>query len=148
MNPEIYLIIMPSLGGALFALGGTQISSTIPGMKWIRRYILPFLWAVIIGLGRFGIWQAAGVGLLACGFFHLGYGTNSPWWKKLLVFASYGLISLPLGVSWWNLITPILTSTVFFLSNWKPTSVTFVHKIWEFMAGALIGVEIGYLMAI
>lgn len=147
MNPELWLIIMPTLGLSLFALGGTQISDKIEGQKWLRRFLLPFLWAACVKLAHFSLWQAAGVGILACGLFHLGYGEKTSWKMRLLVFAGYGLISAPIGLSPWNAISVIGCIGMFFLSNFKPTSWVFVWKIVEGFMGFNIGIQLGFLIS-
>lgn len=147
MNPEMWMVIMPALGWLCFALGGTQISDKIEGQKWIRRFLLPILWGVCIFLAGFAIWQAIVTTILAIGMFHLGYGSKTSWKMRLLTFAGYGIISSPIGLSFWNPITFGLCAILFLLSNTKITSSVFVHKIIEGSWGALIGVQLSYLLA-
>ena len=148
LNPEMYLIIMPALGLTLFALGGTQISDKIKGQKWLRRFLLPFLWGLVIYIsGGFHPWQAIAVAVISCALFHLGYGDKTPWLVKIGLFCAYGLISAPLGLSWWNIITAIGCCLMFLLSNIKPISETVVWKVVEGFFGAVIGVQIGFIMA-
>ena len=147
MNPELYLIIMPALGLILFALGGTQISDTIKGQKWLRRFLLPFLWGLVVLGAGFAWFQACAVVIVSCALFHLGYGSKTPWGAKLAVFVGYGAISPPIGISTWNLITIASAICLFLLSNFKPTSGTVVHKVWETITGTVIGISLGYLLA-
>ena len=147
MNKELWLVIYPALGWLLFALGGTQISDKIEGKKWIRRFVLPVFWGIGVLLAGFAWFQALGVAVIACGAFHLGYGSKTRWPLKLATFSAYGLISAPIGLSVWNLNTMVGCAIMFLLSNLKPTSKMMVWKIVEGCFGALIGIQIGYLMA-
>lgn len=147
MNKEIWLCIMPALGWLLFALGGTQISDKIEGQKWIRRFLLPFICGVCLFIAHFAWFQALGVAILACIALHQGYGSKTPWSWRLLVFAGYGLISGPVGISWWNFLTAVGCIILYILSNTKITSKIVVWKVCEGSFGALIGIQISYLMA-
>lgn len=147
MNPELWIVAIPAFSWLLFALGGTQISDTIAGKKWLRRFVLPFLWGLCVFFAGFSWYQASAVALLGCLMLHLGYGSNSSWPKKLLIFAGYGLISAPIGVSWWNPITSIGCALMFLLSNTPLTSATMVWKIVEGAFGALIGITISFILA-
>lgn len=147
MNPEMWMVIMPALGWFCFAMGGTQISDKIEGQKWIRRFLLPILWGICIFLAGCTIWQAIVCMIPAIGMFHLGYGSKTSWKMRLLTFAGYGIISTPIGLSFWNLITFGLCALLFLLSNTKITSGTFVWKVCEGMFGAAIGIQLSYLLA-
>lgn len=147
MNKELWLVLLPAIGWLLFALGGTQISDKIAGQKWTRRFLLPFLWGLCLFLARFKWWQAVIVAILSCALFHLGYGSKTSWKMRLLVFVGYGLISAPIGLSWWNLITFLICALMFWLSNTKLTSKIFIWKVCEGAFGCLIGIQIGYVMA-
>lgn len=140
-------MIVPAFSWLLFALGGTQISDKIKGQKWIRRFVLPFLWGICVYFAGFQWYQAIGVAILGCLMLHLGYGSKTSWKMRLLVFAGYGLISAPVGVSYWNLITVIICSLMFLLSNTKITSIVMVWKIVEGFFGCLIGIQIAYLLS-
>jgi len=87
------------------------------------------------------------VAVLGCFMLHLGYGSKAKWWKKLLIFSGYGIISAPIGLSWWNPITAIACASMFLLSNTPLTSATMVWKICEGMFGALIGITISFALA-
>lgn len=147
MNKELWMCILPALGWLCFSLGGTQISDKIEGQKWIRRFLLPFLWGICVFLASFAWWQGAGVAILACAMLHLGYGSKTSWPVRISVFAGYGLISATVGLSVWNIITFICCGMMFLLSNLKVTSWIFVWKIVEGAFGALIGIQISYLLA-
>lgn len=147
MNSELWMVIVPAIGWALFALGGTQISSTIKGQKWIRRFVLPFLFALCVGLAGVAIWKAVLVAILAIGFFHLGYGDRSSWPMRLVIFSGYGIVSAPIGLSFWNIFTALGCFVMMFLSRTKLTANIFVWKICEGAFGALIGISISYLLA-
>jgi len=145
MNKELWLVIIPAVSWLLFSLGGTQISSTIPGKKWIRRYILPAFY-LLCCLAATTVFKSVVVALLAVGAFSLGYGQSKPYWYKFLVGCGYGMISLPIGYSWWNLIIPVGFISIFALSNWKPTAKVFVWKICEGSFGLLVGISLAYVL--
>lgn len=147
LNPELWLVLIPAFSWLLFALGGTQISDTIKGKKWLRRFVLSFLFGLCLFLAHCALWQWLSVAIVACAMFHLGYGSKTSWTMRLLTFAGYGLISAPLGLSWWNLITSVGCAVMFLLSNTKITSAIVVWKVCEGFFGAVIGVSIAYLLA-
>ena len=144
MNPELWIVIMPAIGWLLFSLGGTEISEKIKGQKWLRRFVLPVLWGACVWIATGIWWKSLSVAGLAMAVFPLGYGDRASWLKRIAIFAGYGLISAPVGLSWWNLITAILCAVLFAMSRWKPTAHTFVWKIVEGAFGAVIGVQIAY----
>jgi len=147
MNKELWIVLVPAFSWLLFALGGTQISDTIEGKKWLRRFVLPFLWGVCVFFAGFSWYQAVAVAGLGCLMLHQGYGSKAKWWKKLLIFLGYGLISAPIGLSLWNPITFIACAAMFLLSNTPLTSATMVWKIVEGAFGALIGITISFALA-
>jgi hypothetical protein len=134
---ELLIIAVMAWGGVCFALGGTEIPWTGNGYKWIRRHVMPLGFAVLayfIGL----VWWKCLIFLLLSMFLRAGYGTNSPYWKKILVFTAYGLPSLVIGFSWWVVITPVVLTLLFMASNWKPLAETVFWRSWEFLAGVLV----------
>lgn len=145
MNKELYLVFIPAFAGLLFALGGTQISNTIKGQKWIRRFVLPFGLLLPCVLMEFSWWQAWLVSLIACFVLHLGYGDKATWVKRAVIFAGYGLISIPIGLSWWNLIT-FLGCLFLFVATRVFAQKIVVHKVFELMCGVLIGIQIAFLL--
>jgi hypothetical protein len=147
LNKEIWMVLLPAFGWLLFALGGTQISDKIAGQKWTQRFLLPAIFALCIFLARYVWWQYISVAMLACLMFHLGYGSKTSWKIRLLVFTGYGLISAPIGLSFWNLITSMACAVMFLLSNTKFTAKIFVWKIVEGFFGLLIAIQISYIMA-
>lgn len=147
MNKELWIVLIPAFSWLLFALGGTQISDKIEGKKWLRRFVLPFLWGICVFLGGFAWFQVLSVAILGCLMLHLGYGSKMSWGLRIATFCGYGLISALIGLSWWNLITAIGCIIMFILSNTPLTSATFVWKICEGIFGILIGIQLSYLMA-
>ena len=152
MNPELWMVFLPAVSWLLFALGVTQISDTIHGKKWTRRFVLPFIFAVSAGIAV-SWWQGLLVGCIACAMFHQGYGIKSSWLKKALVFIGYGLISAPIGLSLWNLVIPLWCSFAFWASNTSMGSPLwlakmFVWKWWEGSVALLIGFSVSYLLAL
>jgi len=144
LNPELWMVIVPAIGWLLFALGGTEISKDIKGQKWIRRFVLPVIFGLCVWLAGCAIWKSVSVAAISCVAFHFGYGDKASWLKRLMIFAGYGLISVCVGLSWWNLITALLCPVLMAMSRWKPTAHTFVWKIVEGAFGAVIGVQIAY----
>jgi hypothetical protein len=143
MNPELYMVFLPAIGWLLFALGGTKISDTIPGKKWLRRWIMPLVFGVTVYTASTGA-KALEVAATLAVVLILGYGDNSPWWKKVLVGCAYGCVSWALGFSWWNVITAAGFIFLFVLSNWKKTAQIWVWKICEGSIGALLGIQVAY----
>jgi hypothetical protein len=143
LEKELYMVFVPGISWILFALGGTQISDKIPGWKGWRRFILP---AVYVGACMLGFvwWRALLVGLIAFGVYTMPYGDKLGWWGKFLVGLCYGMISLPIGLSWWNLFTAAGFIIVFALSNTKLTERVFVWSICEGIFGCLVGIQVAY----
>lgn len=146
MNKELFIVVIPVLSGFLFSLGGTEITEKIKGQKWIRRFVLPFAIMFPSSLIIFSWWQSLIVAIIACIVFHLGYGDRASWIKKFFIFAGYGLISLPIGLSWWNLFTAAGCFILMLLSQ-KVMPKTFTWKICELSFGVLIGIQVSYILA-
>lgn len=147
LNSELWMVFLPAISWILFALGGTQISDTIKGKKWIRRFILPVILGLLVYFAGFAIIRAIAVTLISSIAFHQGYGERATWIKRWLVFLSYGAISLPIGISWWNLICVVGCIVLFVLSNFKFTAKTFTWKFCEGFFGLLIGMQLSFLLA-
>lgn len=147
LNPELYLVILTVLSGFLFALGGTQISPSIKGKKWIRRFLLPFIFAVFCLLAGFVWWKALLVALIAIGSFYLGYSAEKPFYKRALAALSFGCISLPIGISFWNVFAFGGFLFLFWLSNNNLTKRIFVHKCVELGTGFFIGLQLSFLLS-
>jgi len=135
---EWYMIATMGLGGVCFAAGGT-------GPKWVRRFLLPCIWAGIALLSHCNLWGSLAL-LLYIPCFCLPYGSKTPYWGKTLAFISYSLPSLGLGFTFWQIITPLLCLLIFRLSNWKPTSGMFTWKVCEFLIGTLIAITVAVLI--
>ena len=147
LNPELYLVVLPALCGLLGSLGGTQISDTIKGQKWLRRFLMPAILGLAVLIAGFAWFQALGVTILGIVALSMGYGDRASWGKKLAIFALYGCISLPIGCSAWNIITFVTTALMFLLSNLRLTAATVVWKIVEGCFSALIGIQVAFLLA-
>jgi len=144
MNPELFMVVLPAVSWFLFALGGTQISDEIEGWKGWRRFILPAVFMAACLIARVVIWKAFLVTGLAVGAFSLGYGEEKPYTRKALVGLSYALISIPIGISVWNLLTFPVFLGLLYLSNFKPTSWVFIWKICEGFFGLFCGIQLAY----
>lgn len=147
LNPELWMVFLPGISAILFALGGTQISDTILGQKWLRRYVLPAILGLSAYFAGIGPGWAIAVTLISAICFIQGYGERASWAKRTLIFIGYGCISLPIGMSWWNLICTVGCIVLFVLSNWNLTSKTFVWKTCESILGFLVGMQIAFLLA-
>ena len=145
MNSELIMIFLPGLSWILFALGGTEISQKIKGQKWIRRFLLPAMYGFICFF-FVAWWQALLVTSLSCFAFHLGYGDSKTWLDRLGVAGWYSAIALPIGFSFWSIITGLMFLALFWLSNNKYTKELFVWKIVEGCIGLFIGVQIAYVL--
>lgn len=148
LNPELFLVFFPPLSAMLFALGGTEISKTIKGKKWIRRFVLPFIlgFACLITTD-FVVWRCLIVSIISTGAFALGYGQSKPYWYKATVALAYACISLSIGVSVWNLFTFGGFLGLFWLSNNNVTKNIFVHKVFEIIVGGMVGMQIAFLLS-
>lgn len=131
VSQEYIAILMMTSGVLFWSLGGTL-------WKGFRRFILP---AVIGGLLIwYGIiWFKA---LLSSVLFIISacmpYGDSTPWFKpnehgsKLITALALTLPAIPLGTTWFYLVTPV----VFLLTFWASNS--FLHKSfpWKVCEGA------------
>lgn len=144
---EWLMIAYVVFGAFLFAAGGTQISSKIGGQKWIRRFLLPFIFGIITYFGGFIWWKALGVCLGYILVFHFGYGEKKPWWYRLLIGVSYSLPSLFLGITLWQILIPIIFIGMFLLSNWRKTAKEFPWKVCEASYGGIIGITLATLLS-
>lgn len=138
---EWLIIVCSALGGGLFAAGGTHIP-VIGGKKWLRRYLLPAIWAACLYLSGVSWWKCLIFAILQAVTFTLPYGDRTPKWGKIAVFTSFVLPVTLFGFTWWIIISPVIISTVFFLSNSQPTAKVFPHKTWELITGGLLGIMI------
>ncbi len=146
MNKELVMVFVPGLSWVLFALGGTQISDTIKGWKGWRRFILPTVYMVACIFFGIEWWRILLVGFAAGLVYTLPYGVKTKNWVRYLVALGYGCISVPIGISIWNVLTVIGFITLYHLSNFKPTSKAFVWKICEGFFGVLVGIQLAYIL--
>lgn len=139
MNPELYQILCPAIGGILFALGGTDISQEIKGQKWVRRELFPLFLGIVAYFHNIIWWKCLLFVVLTDAIFRLPYGDKTPRFVKLLVFVTYPLPSLLFGFTWWLPICSAICVLCFFFSNWKPTEKLFP---WA-LACTIIGFSVG-----
>lgn len=145
MNKELFMVFLPGISWILFALGGTQISDRVQGWKGWRRFILPLFYAGATLWAGFSIWQAFLVMLISGAVYSLPYGERITWPLRILVGIGYGLISLPIGLSMWNVFTILGFIILFWLSNTKWASSIFTWKICEGFFGLLVGIQLAYI---
>jgi len=146
MNNELLMVFLPGLSWILFALGGTQISDKIQGWKGWRRFILPFVYGVFCIITNV-LWRKIMLVMALAGIvFSLPYGHKVTWKMKPLIALGYGLISIPIGFSIWNLFTVVGFLGLFKLSTRKPTASIFIWKICEGSFGILVGIQLAYVL--
>lgn len=139
MNREYLMILSMGICGVLFALGGT-------GFKWARRFVMPFILAVIALFCTIVWWKCLAMAFLMAGALCLPYGERTPYWGKFLVGCAFVAPTLFLGFTWWQVITPIAFIIMFKLSNISATNKVFLWKIVEFLTGVLIGATFASLI--
>jgi hypothetical protein len=137
---EWLMIAAMATGGICFSIGGT-------GFRWVRFAIMPVLLGLICWKAGIAWQRDLGFVIPAAIDLTLGYGEKVPYWRKCLVFAGYGLSVLILGFTWWVFLVGPLCLLLFFLSNWKPTSSTFVWKICEFLFGTYLGCAVASVIS-
>lgn len=143
MNHELFMVFIPGISWILFSLGGTQISDKVPGWKGWRRFILPIIYGAAVLLVCTW-WQALMVTLIAFGAYTLPYGDKTPWKVKWIIGLAFALVSVPIGVSWWNVFTFAGFSILFALSNTKLTASIWTWKICEGFFGLLVGIQLAF----
>jgi hypothetical protein len=135
MTEWIFIIMMTS-SVALFSAGGT-------GFKWLRRFVLPGVLALCLFFLGVSWWQSLLAGILLINAFVMPYGDSVPaYWLKFLIFCMYSFPSLVIGWSIWAVLVPVLSTLVFWLSNWKPTAKAFTWKICEALFGFLVSLSL------
>ena len=139
MNKEMLMIIAMGTGGICFSLGGT-------GFKWVRRFLLPAILAILTILGGILWWKALAMGGCLIAALCLPYGKKTPYPVKFLVMCSYFASTLWLGFSYWQAIGLAIAIILFKLSNTKWTQNIVFWKAWEFITGSLIGITVSSLL--
>ena len=138
MNIELIYILMMSLSGGLYALGGTG-GWKLASKLWRRAGIPAFLALSLHFLGVEHTIIALSCITLSVGLC-MGYGDSKRWSYRAIVFSTYAISTLFIGFSAWVLISPIASIILFYLSR-KLFQNHFVWKICEFLFGAMIGVS-------
>lgn len=146
LSPELFMVFIPGISSILFALGGTQISNTIKGWKGWRRFILPTVYFISVMIVAFWLRSLLVTGIAVLSY-SMGYGEKHSWWIKTLIGVLYSIISIPLGISWWNLITLVVFLVLFKLSNMKFFAHIFIWKICEGIFGYIVGIQLSYILA-
>jgi hypothetical protein len=146
LNKELFMVFVPAVSWLLFALGGTQISDTIPGWKGWRRFILPAVYMLACFIAGMVWWRSVLVAAIAGSGYSLGYGEDKAWWQRALAGLAYALITIPIGLSIWNALTIIAFITLFWLSNTKITANIFIWKICEGFFGLFCGIQLAYVL--
>lgn len=134
MQEWVYVILVP-LSAMLFAIGGT-------GYKWVRRFVLPFIYSITALICGAAIWQVVSLGLLTCLAYCLPYGDSVDWTARALVLMAYPISTMVLGITWWQPIAAIMLIALFAASR----AGWLTWKIWELIAGFLMGVVIADLL--
>lgn len=134
MEKELVMIAFMALSGILFALGGTT------NKLWRRLGVPASVYGYLLYSGINPIISLV-IGILLVVAMSLGYGETKPYWYKFLVACSYVAPSLLIGFTPWQIIVPVMFTTMFYLSNNKITEKYFKWKIVEFLIGVLIAVN-------
>lgn len=137
---EWLMIGVMATGGIGFAIGGT-------GFRFVRFAIMPLLLGALCYYAGIAWWRDLAFACTAGGILTLGYGDKVPMWRKCLVFAGYGLMTVWLGLTAWQVMILLAVITLYLLSNWKVTASTFVWKICEFLFGTYIGCAIANIIS-
>jgi len=140
------MVFLPGISWTLFALGGTQISDKVPGWKGWRRFILPIVYFITCLIAGITLWQNLLITGISVGSYSLGYGEKKSWPQKAIVGLMYALVSIPIGISAWNLFTMGGFLGLFALSNTKLTANMFTWKICEGFFGLLVGIQLAYIL--
>jgi len=146
LNKELLMVFIPAVSWLLFALGGTQISDEIPGWKGWRRFILPSVYMLACFIVGIVWWKAVAVAVVAGAGYSLGYGEGKIWLQRFLVGLAYALITIPIGVSVWNIFTALAFITLFRLSNTELTANIFIWKVCEGFFGLFCGIQLAYVL--
>ena len=126
---EPVMIVLMTLGPLLWCIGGTF-------WKPARRFIWPIIAGItLVGLTTWWVWLGVVLTMIASAC--LPYGDRTPWWLKVLVFASLG--AHVIWLDWlfglgWAVGTAVILSAYMALSHRFPR-VT--HKVFEGLAGFL-----------
>lgn len=139
MDRELLSILAYTFGTGGYAIGGWR-------WKWIRRELTPAIWGLLLLVSGFTLWKVLLFIILQDLTFRLPYGEKTPYWVKTIVGISYAMPSLLFGLSFWQLVVPVVFISYFALSNWKPTASTFSWKICEGTVGFQIGIIVAHLI--
>ena len=126
----------------LITIFGTGILYSLGGMIWkpLRRYGIPLLYtfiSTINGTYNLNIFLAT---LVLCGVLHLGYGSNSNWFMKIIYALAISLPALIIKFNFWMLILPIVFLGTFYLSNKPKWQYIFNWRISEALTSIIMGV--------
>lgn len=135
---EYLQILTVTLSASLWALGGTC-------WKPWRRYVLPAILCAITLYSGVEPWKSGLMAVLLAGTASMGYGDGRTWLQRFCVGCTYSIATLPLGFTVWQIITPIVFISTFWLS--KREAEGFTWKICELLTGAMIGVTIAALIS-
>jgi hypothetical protein len=92
---EWCFILIPTISGLTFALGGTKGVG-----KWVRRFLGPALITALLVLFGGIWWRVLIFGLTSSAVFSLGYGDGKGWLWRGLVGLLLGAPPLALGPIW------------------------------------------------
>ena len=128
------LILITILGTALlYSLGGMFL-------KPIRRYGIPLLFIIVsIITGGLNMPKVYAI-LLTCGALHLGYGSNSSWFMRIVYALAISLPTLIIGFNFWCVILPIVFLTTYYFSNKPKWQYIFNWRICEALTGIFLGI--------
>ena len=145
-----YIVVLP-LSVLIFMLSGWK-----GNLSGLRTWVLaPFFGAYAYFMGT-NIWECLFLAGLMGAAFSVPYGSAlvkvakkikvSIWALRLGVMGIYSYSTIPLGVTPWQWVTALVLWVVFLLSNVKWAEKVVVWKVWESLAGLLIGVTVCQLL--
>lgn len=139
MDKEMLMILAMGAGGILGCLGGFR-------WKWMRRFLLPVIFALIAIIGGFEIGKASLMALGLIVAYSLPYGEKTPYILKVGIAICHILPFLAIGFSLWMIAYPIVFMGLFYSSNKLPFK-EFSWKIIEFLLFGIQGVILASLIA-
>ena len=120
----------------------TILLYSVGGMFWkpLRRYGIPLLYTVISTMNGTYNLQVFLATLVLCGTLHLGYGSNSNWFMKVIYALAISLPALIIKFNFWMIILPIVFLGTFYLSNKPKWQYVFNWRICEALSSVFLGI--------
>ena len=110
LDKELPYIALLPLGSLLWMLGGWK-------WKGWRRFVLPLLLLGFCLACSVGVVKAILVSLICAMSTSLPYGENSSWLERVMTSITFGIIGIPLGLTWYMILPPIVFILGWIASN-------------------------------